>query len=196
MSSSSRSRGVLGRVGELEALDHVVAQPDRVREALEADRVLTQAGNRQHPGHGAVRDDQTVVAELVLGPSWSRMVTVRARRIAADRGPQPELRLLEDVAKRRDHVPRLERPRRGLRQERRVEQEVDVVDERDAGARAGHRALQLSGGVQAAEAATGDDDVPGHEPIVASVCNNLLQMRSSRVPPTGSRSGTHQAPFH
>ena len=32
--------GIVGRVGRLERLDHVVAQPDRVGEALEADRVL------------------------------------------------------------------------------------------------------------------------------------------------------------
>ena len=33
---------VLGRVRRLERLDHVVAQPDRVGEALEADRVLAR----------------------------------------------------------------------------------------------------------------------------------------------------------
>jgi hypothetical protein len=40
---------VVGGVGRLEGLDHVVSQPDRVGEALEADRVLVQARHGQHP---------------------------------------------------------------------------------------------------------------------------------------------------
>jgi hypothetical protein len=38
-------RGILGGVGQLQSLDHVVPQPDRVGEALEPDRVPVQPWN-------------------------------------------------------------------------------------------------------------------------------------------------------
>ena len=57
---------VVRGVGHLQALDHVVAQPDRVRQRLEADRVLLEPRDRQHARHRAVRDHQTVVPGLVL----------------------------------------------------------------------------------------------------------------------------------
>ena len=44
--------GVLRGVGALERVDHVVAEPDRVGEALEPDRVLVE------PGHGSERDTE------------------------------------------------------------------------------------------------------------------------------------------
>ena len=57
---------VLGRVGRLQRLDHVVAQPDRVGEALEADRVLGQARHRQDPRDRAEREQQLVVGKLLV----------------------------------------------------------------------------------------------------------------------------------
>ena len=57
-------RRVLGRVGFLQRLDHVVAEVDRVGEALEPDRVLGQAGHRQHPRDRAEREQQLVVGQL------------------------------------------------------------------------------------------------------------------------------------
>ena len=140
----------------------MVAQPDRVGEALEPDRVLGQPGDRQHPRNRAVRDDQAVVAQLVLGALLIEQRDRAPRRVAPDHDAQPQMRLLEHVAQRGDDVARLEHAGRRLGQERRVEQEVDVVDERDARALARHRALELAGRVEAAEPATGDDDVPGH----------------------------------
>ena len=56
---------VLGRVRRLQRLDHVVAQPDRVGEALEADRVLGEPGHRQHPRDRAEREQQLVVGQLL-----------------------------------------------------------------------------------------------------------------------------------
>ena len=58
-------RRVLGRVRLLERLDHVVAQPDRVGEALEADRVLVEARDRQRARDRADGDEELVVAELL-----------------------------------------------------------------------------------------------------------------------------------
>ena len=147
----------------------MVAQPDRVREALEADRVLVEARDRQHARDRSERDDQLVVAKLVLDPLLVAHRDRAARGVAADGDAQPQPRLAQDVAKRGDDVARLERPGRGLRQEGRVEEEVDVVDERDAGALGRHRALELAGGVVAAEATADDDDVPGHELIVSAL---------------------------
>jgi len=61
-------------------------------------------------------------------------------------------------------VARLEGAGRRLREERRVEEEVDVVDERDAGALAGQQAFERAGRVEAAEPASRYDDVPGDAP--------------------------------
>ncbi|HEV2815444.1 MAG TPA: FAD-dependent oxidoreductase, partial [Solirubrobacteraceae bacterium] len=57
---------------------------------------------------------------------------------------------------------RLERSTRRAGQQRRVEHEVDVVDERHLRGLRAELALQAPGSGQAAEAAAGDDDVPGH----------------------------------
>ena len=122
---------VVGRVGRLERLDHVVAQPDRVGEALEADRVLGEAGHRQHPRDRAEREQQLVVGQLARSRPRGCAARPCGRRGSwADDRAQPQVGALEDLAQRRDHVPRLQRPRRRLGQERRVEHEVDVVDQR------------------------------------------------------------------
>ena len=57
--------GILARVRRLERLDDVVAQPDRVGEALEADAVLVEAGDRQQPRDRAEREHELVVALLL-----------------------------------------------------------------------------------------------------------------------------------
>ena len=54
------ARRILARVGGLQRLDHVVAQPDRVGEALEADRVLGEPRHRQHPRDRAEREQELV----------------------------------------------------------------------------------------------------------------------------------------
>ena len=167
--------GVVGRIGELEALDHVVPQPDRIGKALEADRMLVEAGDREHPGDRAERQDQPVIGKLVLGSLLVAHPHRAGGGVVPDRNAQPELGPPEHVTKRGDDVAGFERARGRLRQEGRVEEEVDVVDERDASALGRHRALELAGGVVAAEATADDHDVPGHEAIVAPACNNLLQ---------------------
>ena len=63
--------GVVGRVGRLQSLDHVVAQPDRVGEALEANRVLGETGDRQHPRDRAQRQQQLVIRDRLGSPPWS-----------------------------------------------------------------------------------------------------------------------------
>src|SRR3712207_7141284 len=56
-----RSLGVVERLGDLEVKQRPVAQRDRLRERLEAHRVLGQAGHRQSPRNGSDREDQLVV---------------------------------------------------------------------------------------------------------------------------------------
>src|SRR5438093_7527674 len=98
-------------------------------------------------------------------------------------GAEAQIGASQDVAKRRDDVPGLERARRGLGQERRVQQEVHVVDQDQSGRLAWHQALELTGRLCSRESTTGDDDVPGHDPSMTA-CNNLLQSAIPLNPPT------------
>ena len=87
----------------------------------------------------------------------------RAAHVASGSAPvtraEPQVGALELLAQRHDDVARLERARRRARQQRRVEHEVDVVDQRDLRARCGGQlALERARGVEPAEAAAGDDD--------------------------------------
>jgi hypothetical protein len=101
--------------------------------------------------------------------------------------PEPQLGAIQLLAQRDDDVARFERSRRRARQQRRVEHEVHVVDERDLRALPGHEALELAGGVQAAEAAPGDDDAMSHAargryPGAARAINAARGPRSPRAP--------------
>jgi hypothetical protein len=154
--------GVLGVVGPLQRLDDVVAQPDRVGEALESDRVPVQAGDRQHAGDRAERQQQGVVADLVdLALVVADLNRVRGRIVGGER-TEAQIGSAQDVAQRGHHVARLQRPGRRLGQERRVEQEIDVVDQHQARRLARHQPLHLAGRGGAAEPTTRYDDVPGH----------------------------------
>jgi hypothetical protein len=123
---------VRGRVRELERLDHVVAKPDRVGQRLEPDSVLLEAGDGHDARDRPMGNEQSVVAKLLLATLLIANGNGPARGVASGDGAEYQAGLLEHVAQRRDDVARLEHPRRGLREKRRVEQEVDVVDERDA----------------------------------------------------------------
>jgi hypothetical protein len=100
-----------------------------------------------------------------------------------DDGAEPEVGAMENLAQRRDDVARLERPGRGLGQERRVEREVDVVDEHQPRRLLRQQLLELTGAGRAREAASGDDDVPGHALSMAlsgdfvTVCYKRLKRR-------------------
>jgi hypothetical protein len=56
---------VLRRVRGLERRDDVVAQPDRVGEALEADPVLGEAGDGKGAGNRPEGEQELVVAQLL-----------------------------------------------------------------------------------------------------------------------------------
>ena len=141
----------------------MVAQPDRVGEALEADRVLVEPGNRQRAADRAEREQQLVVVELLgVALVGGQLDRVAGRVVAGDRA-EAQVGALEDVAQRRDDVARLERAGGRLREQRRVEQEVDVVDEDQPGRLLRQDPLELAGGVGSREPSSCDDDVVSHE---------------------------------
>jgi peptidoglycan/xylan/chitin deacetylase (PgdA/CDA1 family) len=85
-----------------------------------------------------------------------------SRRGGAGDLAEAQVGVLQRLAQRDDDVARLQRAAGRPWQQRRVEHEVDVVDERDARAVRRQDALERPGCVEAAEAAARDDDVPGH----------------------------------
>src|SRR5207247_10775511 len=82
--------------------------------------------------------------------------------VGIDDGPQRQVGATERLAQRDDHVARLEGPARRAGEQRREQEEVRVVDERDTRAGGRKLALERSGGVQAAVAPARDDHVPRH----------------------------------
>ena len=165
--------GILAGVGHLEGLDDVVAEPDRVREPLEADRVLVEAGHGDRARDGADREHQLVVAELLgLAVVAAQLDGAGGGVVRVDRS-EPQVRAAEDLAQRGDDVAGLEQAGGRLGQERRVEHEVDVVDEREPRRLHRQQPLQVARAGRPREPTTGDDDVPGHAPQYAAIRETL-----------------------
>jgi hypothetical protein len=139
----------LGRCG-LQLTEDVVAEVDRVREALESERVLWESRNRQHARHGAERHDEVVVLELgrraLDDDADAPRLLVDGRRV-----PQQQLRVRAHDAERDDDVARLEGAGGRLGQHRRVEHEVLGTDNRRA------RLAEQAGDVAPGEAAAEDE---------------------------------------
>ena len=109
----------------------MVPQLDGVGERLEAERVLAQARDRQRARDGAERDDDVLVGDLdeLLVGLHPDAAGVRVER---DGPAEDELRVRAHHPEGHDDVARLERPRRGLREDRGVEHEVLRADDRRA----------------------------------------------------------------
>ena len=135
-------------VGQLELLEDVVAQIDRIGQRLEREPVLGQARDGKRPRHGAECDDE-------IAPAHRAAVDQRGAslEIEALRPPEQELGVGAHHAQRDDGVPRLERARGGLGQQRRVEHEVLRADDRRPAA------AQEARDVRAREAAAEDEHV-------------------------------------
>ena len=162
---------VLGRAARGSSRDSAMSRQLRtwLRSAVASesdfkpDRVLGQTGDRQRPRDRAERDDQLVVVELeLLAVDAARTPSVACGGVGAGDAPDHELGPAQLRAQRDDHVARVERRPGGARQQRRVEHEVGVVDERHARALRRQQALERPRGVEAAEATAGDHDLPGH----------------------------------
>ena len=170
------ARRVLGRVRLLERLDEVVAKPDRVGEALEADRVPVEArGSAASARPSRARPAAGRSAASSTAPSWVRSSTVRAAGswpVTAPRRRLVRLRMSRSgvTTCRGSSVPAAASGR-----ERRVEHEVDVVDEDQARRLLRQQPLELAGGRRSPETPAGDHDVPSHHGQCTAPCNNLLQ---------------------
>ncbi len=101
------------RLGLLEREHQAVAPGDGLRQRLEADGVLGEPGDRQRPRHRSERDDELVVEELLVVAGSGADEDDLAPQVGAGDAAQAQLRALELLAQRHDHVTRLERaPRR------------------------------------------------------------------------------------
>ena len=101
---------ILARVGRLERLDHVVAQPDRVGQALEADRVLGESWHWQHPRDRAKREQELVVGKLLDFAVASAQLDRACLGIMTEDRAEPQVGPIEDLAQRRHHMARLHVP--------------------------------------------------------------------------------------
>ena len=134
----------------LELQQDAVAERDRVSEVLEAHPVLREPGHGEHarPSPRARRRAARIRSRSVRRASRRRpilRVAIVARDVAED-----ELGVRAHLPERHDDVARLERPRRRLGEERRVQHEVLARDDRRA------MALQQSRDVASGEAAAED----------------------------------------
>ena len=115
----------------LELEEYAVSQRDRVGEILEADAVLEQTRNRERARRRSEGDDEPLVADLELAgerlDAHDASLAIELADVA-----EHELCVRAHLPKRHDDVARLERSRRGLGQERRVEHEVLERDDRRA----------------------------------------------------------------
>jgi len=135
-------------VGQLELLEDVVAQMDRVRERLEREPVRGQARHRKRPRHGAECDNKIAPAQRPAFDDGGAGFEIEALG-----PPEQELGVRAHHAQRHDGVPRLQRARRRLRQQRGVEHEVLGADDRRL------PAVQEASHVRAGEASADDEHV-------------------------------------
>ena len=110
--------------------------------------MLGEARDRQRPRHGAERDDEVAPMQR---PALARGGA--SLEIEALHPSEQKLRLGAHHPQRDDGVPRLERPRCSLRQQRRVEHEVLGADDRRPAA------AQEPRDVRAGESAAEDEHV-------------------------------------
>ena len=144
----------LGRVvgmdrGALELQQDAVAERDRVSEVLEADPVLREPGHGKRARRRSEGDDETLVSDLERSGQRLDDDGLAVAIVTRDR-TEDELGVRAHLPERNDHVTRLERPRGRLREERRVQHEVLVRDDRRA------MALQQSRDIAAGEATAED----------------------------------------
>ena len=179
-------RVVERRVGVLQLAEHVVAEMDRLGQRLEGEGVLGESRHRHRPRHRAEGDHQLLPADrLRAGVGLDRR---RARlQVDGGRAPEQQLRVRAHRPERDDRVARLQRPRCGLRQQRRVEHEVLRRDDRRPAL--AEQACDVGPG----EAASEDEHATtraalAHLPLLASRAWQAFRSRSSAAA-RSTRSG-------
>ena len=104
--------------------------------------MLGEAGDRQRAAGRAERDDELVVGQLVDAALAGMRGDDAALGVDPGDVAEAELGALELLAQRDDDVARLERAAGRAGQQRRVEHEVDVGDDRDLGRLGGEQLLE------------------------------------------------------
>ncbi len=119
----------------LEEIDDVIAQENRIRKRLERKRVL-RARDPPCVGHATQRDDEMVICQRV---NFIRRRVPRVDDLRSKVDPLhvrlDELRFLQQRANRRHRVPRLEHARARFEQQRRHQEIVVAVHQRDVDGR-------------------------------------------------------------
>ena len=132
----------------LQTAQDVVPQIDRVGQALEAERVVGEAGDGQCPRDGAERDDEVRVLDRddVFLRLDGRLLLIG---VDCSRAAEEQLRVRTHHPQRNDDVARLEGAGSRLRQHRRVEHEV--LRRSDRRAALAEQARDVAAGEAAAE---------------------------------------------
>jgi hypothetical protein len=153
------SVGGLG--GGVELREDPVAEPDRLRQGLEADRVLGESGDRQGPRPRTGADDGHV--ERFVSPAPVRKPD--PCRAAFNLDPlhltDDELRASEDAPERHDDGAGVDQPARHLGQERLIRHVVLRADHHQLVRVRRQQALEVAGRVQT-DVAAADDQDPAH----------------------------------
>ena len=147
--------------GPVDPAEHLVADRDGLFDVLEADGDLGEPGDGQSAGDRAEADDQVVIGDPVRRALLGRHLDGALG--VADLGDLAlqHVDVLERPAQRCDDVARVDRPRRGLGQERRVGHVGPRVDDDDRRLALAEPPTQAVGRVQA-DAATAEDDDARH----------------------------------
>src|SRR4029077_5795900 len=148
---------LLFHIGTLEALDHVIAQKERIGEGLERERVLP-AGDHFLVGHRTEAQDQMVIGQFSVTPASvhkdhpALQVDTLNRGLDKPGGPQ-------EGADGERAMSRVKRAGTDLKEQRRHEKKVVAADKHDFDVRTAlAERLQVSGRVNAAEAGAEDQD--------------------------------------
>lgn len=176
--------GALGRIverlGDVQAVQHLVAKRGGVGQRLEPNRVFRETGDRQRARDRSKRYEQVVIAKLDRLPVTPVHLDYPPSEIGAGDAPDDQRGAPQLRAQRNHHVARIERRPRNPGEQGRVEHEVGIVHQGHLGVGHGRDPLELTSGVEAAEAATDDDDARGHvlhtrtiNPVEANVTSVL-----------------------
>ena len=158
VSSRRRSCSSVAALGDVEALEHVVAEGHRVLDLLEAERFVGQPGHGQGPGNGSEPDHQVVVGDHDRWPFGRRSGHVSALGVDRRHRGGHDLAAAQDATQRDDDVPGFDASCRGFGEERLVGHRRSWVDDRDRGLPPAECPLQAERGVQADVPTSEDDD--------------------------------------
>ncbi len=150
---------LVGRgVGLVELLQHVVAQPDRLLDALHADALLGQAGNGERARDGAECHHQVVEGDLVRLADERRDGGDPAVLVDGGDAAGEDFGLRQHAPQRHHDVPRRDAAGRRLGEEGLVRHVRTRVDDGDGCLAVAHLLQDAAGCVQSDVPATNDEN--------------------------------------